>query len=196
MTPPMLADAEASTPTNVVSSPRFDFGLARPPSDRCPSEVRLRSEPRAEDVQAVERMLATTGFFSDEEIAVAGQIVRQRLSEGESSDYSIILADNAAGIPIGYICFGRIAFTQTSYDVYWIVVDPDAQGAGLGGHLLREAESAIAARRGTQVFIETAGRAQYAPTRRFYERHGYREAARLSDFYAPDDDKVVFAKRV
>jgi hypothetical protein len=32
------------------------------------------------------------------------------------------------------------------------------------------------------------------PTRRFYETHGYREAGRIPDFYAPGDDRVIFLK--
>jgi hypothetical protein len=44
------------------------------------------------------------------------------------------------------------------------------------------------------VWVETAGRKQYEPTRAFYLACDYREAARLEDFYAPGDDKVVFLK--
>jgi hypothetical protein len=44
------------------------------------------------------------------------------------------------------------------------------------------------------VVVETAGRADYAPTRAFYQRHGYRIAATIPDFYAPGDDQVTFVK--
>jgi hypothetical protein len=30
----------------------------------------------------------------------------------------------------------------------------------------------------------------------FYGRHGYHECGRVPEFYAPGDDKVIFAKRV
>jgi hypothetical protein len=46
------------------------------------------------------------------------------------------------------------------------------------------------------VVIETSSRADYAPTRRFYHKRGYLESARLRDFYAPGDDRVVLTKRV
>jgi hypothetical protein len=42
--------------------------------------------------------------------------------------------------------------------------------------------------------VETAGRADYAPTRAFYEARGYRAAARLPDFYAAGDDQVIYVK--
>jgi ribosomal protein S18 acetylase RimI-like enzyme len=46
------------------------------------------------------------------------------------------------------------------------------------------------------MYAETSGRPQYEPTRAFYERMGYQVAARLKDFYAPGDDKVIFARRL
>ena len=44
------------------------------------------------------------------------------------------------------------------------------------------------------MYLDTSGRAQYAPTRAFYERKGYRVAARLEDFFAPGDDKVIYVR--
>ena len=44
------------------------------------------------------------------------------------------------------------------------------------------------------VVVETAGRADYAPTRAFYEARGYRAVAQIPDFYAPVDDQVTFVK--
>ena len=54
----------------------------------------------------------------------------------------------------------------------------------------------MAAFDGTALYAETSGRLQYAPTRSFYRRCGYREAAVFADFYAPGDDKVVFEKHL
>lgn len=36
----------------------------------------------------------------------------------------------------------------------------------------------------------------YAPTRKFYTSLGYAEEARLADFYAPGDDKVIYGMRL
>jgi hypothetical protein len=44
------------------------------------------------------------------------------------------------------------------------------------------------------VYIDTSGRAQYASTRAFYEKNGYVCEARLKDFYAPGDDRVIYSK--
>jgi ribosomal protein S18 acetylase RimI-like enzyme len=79
-------------------------------------------------------------------------------------------------------------------DLYWIAVDPAFQGRGVGRALLTAAERWIAEAGRRQVWVETAGRLQYRPTRDFYLACGYRVAAELESYYAPGDDKVVFLK--
>ena len=43
--------------------------------------------------------------------------------------------------------------------------------------------------------VETSSQPKYEPTRQFYLRSGYTVEAVLKDFYAENDDKVVFVKR-
>ena len=49
---------------------------------------------------------------------------------------------------------------------------------------------------GLRLVLETSGRAAYQRTRRFYEDAGFATVGRIPDFYAPDDDCVVYSKRV
>jgi ribosomal protein S18 acetylase RimI-like enzyme len=56
------------------------------------------------------------------------------------------------------------------------------------------AEDAAKAAAGRMVLVETAGKAEYAATRAFYERIGYHEVARIPDFYRVGDDKVIYGK--
>ncbi len=44
--------------------------------------------------------------------------------------------------------------------------------------------------------VETLSRSDYAATRAFYERRGYDETARVRDFYAPGDDRIIFHETV
>ncbi len=97
---------------------------------------------------------------------------------------------------VGYACYGPIACTIGSFDLYWIAVHPSQQCRGLGRLLMQAAEERIAAAGGRHIYVETSSREQYHPTRTFYEAHGYREVATLPDFYAPGDGKVVYQKVV
>ena len=44
------------------------------------------------------------------------------------------------------------------------------------------------------VLIETLATPEFADTRSFYERNGYEEEARIRDYYAAGETKVVYRK--
>ena len=94
----------------------------------------------------------------------------------------------------GYACFGPHSLTQGTYDLYWIVVDPTAQGHGIGHALLARVEAEVQARGGRLLLVETSSTPAYTAARRFYESSGYRCEATIHDFYAPRDDLVIFSK--
>ncbi|MCA9774288.1 MAG: GNAT family N-acetyltransferase [Myxococcales bacterium] len=155
--------------------------------------LRVRDTPEPEDPARVEALVAATGFFSPEEIAVARDLVEERLGEGLASGYHFVFASRGSRLA-GYTCFGPVPATASSFDLYWIAVDPADQGQGVGRALMRDTEGRIAALGGTRVYADTSGRAQYAPTRAFYERAGYTQAALLEDFFAPGDAKVIYVR--
>jgi ribosomal protein S18 acetylase RimI-like enzyme len=96
---------------------------------------------------------------------------------------------------IGYACYGATPDTDRTWDLYWIAVDPSAQGTGSGTTLLSEVERRLSGLHARMLVVETSSRSDYAPTRAFYLARGYGEAARVRDFYAPADDRIIFTKR-
>lgn len=157
------------------------------------SQVAVRRGVRAEERGAIETLLAATGFFNPEELAVAMELVDNRLAHREESHYRFLVAA-VAGEVAGYACWGVIPGTVESADLYWIAVHPRFQRHGVGRALLAEAEAWMAAVGRPRVYIETATRPQYAPTRAFYLGCGYDLAAELPDYYAPGDGKAIFVK--
>jgi len=157
--------------------------------------VTLRGDVRAGDPIVVRDITESTGFFYAEEVATAVELVEERLAKGPASGYSFVFAEEE-GRTLGYAYVGPTACTKASFDLYWIAVHADARGKGLGTLLLDESERLIRAAGGRRVYIETSSRPLYEPTRAFYLARGYREEARLEDFYGPGDAKVVYAKEV
>lgn len=155
--------------------------------------IDLRETVLPADAAAVRAMTGATGFFRPDEVEVAVELVEERLGKGEASGYHFVFAD-ADGRAAGYACFGPIACTVSSWDLYWIAVHPDFQGLGVGTLLIRQLERRVAALGGTRLYVETSSKAAYASTRGFYESRGYRTEAVLEEFYAPGDGKVVFVK--
>ena len=158
-----------------------------------PSEWRLRCDVKPEDRESVRRIVHDTGFFRADEVDVAVELVDERLLKGDASGYHFVFAE-LSGQVAGYACFGPIACTLGSFDLYWIAVDPRYQGHGIGRKLILESERQIREQNGRLVYIETSGRPQYSSTRIFYERCGYEVVAVMPEFYDVDDDKVVWAK--
>lgn len=156
----------------------------------------FRYEVRPSDPDAIRRIVASTGFFRPAEVDVAVELPTERLTKGEPSGYHFVLADDDAGALVGYACFGPIACTVDSFDLYWIAVDAARQGRGLGRLVMREAERRIHQMGGRRVYIETSSQPLYEPTRRFYLAAGYAEEARLRDFYTAGDDKVIYVRRL
>jgi ribosomal protein S18 acetylase RimI-like enzyme len=152
-------------------------------------------------------ILAATDVFSRDEMDVALELFDETFEGGDERRQpprSILLAPPSAyeflgafddDALVGYACYGPTPATDGTFDLYWIAIHPAAQGAGEGSRLLSEVERRLRSRGGRLLVVETSSRAAYAPTRRFYDARGYREAARVADFYAPADDRVIYTKR-
>lgn len=158
-----------------------------------PAGLALREEVRPADLAAVRAIVASTGFFRPDEIDVAVELVEERLARGAASGYEFVFAERG-GATVGYACFGPIACTLGSYDLFWIAVEEGCRGQGLGRLLLGQAEARIRAVGGRRVYIETSSQPRYEPTRGFYHAAGYALEARLVEFYAPGDDKLVYVR--
>ena len=157
------------------------------------SQTAFREEVKESDRETTREIVVSSGFFRDDEVDVAVELVDERLRKGVASGYHFLFAEKD-GQTVGYTCFGPIACTLFSYDMYWIAVRKDCRSQGLGKELLRRSEETIARMGGRRIYVETSSQEKYDPTRAFYLRRGYWEEARLKEFYAPGDDKVVYVK--
>ncbi|MGH7511675.1 MAG: GNAT family N-acetyltransferase [Gemmatimonadales bacterium] len=144
----------------------------------------------AADRGRIEAISRAVGLFREDEIPVALEVFDGAVAG--SPDY-IALGAEHDGRLAGWICWGPTPCTLGTYDLYWMAVDPAVHGAGIGTALVRAMERRLAGV-ARLIVVETAGRAEYAGTRAFYEARGYRAVSRVPDFYAPGDDQVVYVK--
>ncbi|RPI74855.1 MAG: GNAT family N-acetyltransferase [Desulfobacteraceae bacterium] len=156
-------------------------------------QITYRDQARETDPAEVRRIVESTGFFHPAEIDIAEELVQERLAKGPASGYYFVFAQ-ADGRLQGYACFGPIPCTINRYDVYWIAVQNDLRGLGLGKELMTRVEKQIKELGGERIYVETSGRDQYQPTHLFYKNCGYKQEAVIKDFYSPGDDKILFLK--
>jgi D-alanine-D-alanine ligase-like ATP-grasp enzyme/ribosomal protein S18 acetylase RimI-like enzyme len=176
-----------------IANPASRHTNGHAPAEPAPGALAWRSTVAAEDVARVRALVAATGMFNPAEIEVAASLVTERLAKGAASDCHFIFAERGREL-VGFACYGPIAGTQDSFDLYWIAVAPTEQGRGLGADLCARAEAAMGAAGAKHIYVETSCSDRYAPTRGFYQRLGFAEQARLPDFYAPGDGKVIYVK--
>lgn len=164
---------------------------------RSPKPKRLiRRKALLSDVESLKSLTAEATVFSKEEIEIAGELVAEIARHGEEkSGYSIIILEEG-GEALGYSIFGKIPLTESSYDVYWLVVGNRYKRQGLASHIMDITEASIKKNNGAQIFIETSSTSKYQPARSFYERLGYKLSADQKDFYRPGDHKITYVKTI
>jgi ribosomal protein S18 acetylase RimI-like enzyme len=141
----------------------------------------------------LEAALRSDGTFRDDEVAVALELIDASLAGDPSYRVRVAVADDRV---VGYICFGATPMTDGTWDLYWIVTHAEARGRGVAGALIGAMETEIRPLGATAIRVETSQLESYGAARRVYERHGYPEVARFTDFYRAGDDLVVFYKRL
>lgn len=155
----------------------------------------FRNHLLEKDLKELTVVMQSTGLFYDFEIEVALEVLQSILDRGEASGYYCIIATKN-GVCVGYAVYGPTPCTLSGWDIYWMAVQKELQGKGLGSDLIKRTEQEIALQGGTAVWIETSGRPAYLPTRKFYEKHQYLKLAEIPGFYAPGDSKVIYGKTI
>jgi GNAT superfamily N-acetyltransferase len=157
--------------------------------------------PRPDERDQLVALAHATGFFSPEEVKVVGELLDEYLGQPSRHPHVAPGADEyrwevyrpAPGAPpLGFICYGPVALSEDVYDLYWIAVDPAHQSQHIGSALLAHLEDRLRQWHARQLYIETSDTPQYAPTRAFYLRRGYEEAAHLTDYYHLGDGKFIY----
>jgi ribosomal protein S18 acetylase RimI-like enzyme len=149
-----------------------------------------------EDREPLRRLIEATKVFRPEEVDVALELMDEEINDPTQEEYILRTYADEGDAVRGYYCVGRTPMTAATWDLYWIVVDPTVHGRGIGAELIRDCEGVVAERGGRLVFVETSSKPSYEPTRRFYRKNSYDQAAVIKDYYADGDDLVVFTKRV
>ena len=108
----------------------------------------------------------------------------------------IVLEDDTGKIA-GAAYFGPESHSDRVWNLYFLAVSQNVQGAGIGSALVAWVEANLRTR-GEDVakllLIETSSLESFEPTRAFYRKQGYVEEARVREYYGSGDDKIIFWK--
>ena len=159
------------------------------------ADRRIRAATES-DRDAVQTIQIETGLFAADELGDSDAMFDASM-DGSLVDHAWIVSESDAGAVVGAAYFAPEPFSDRMWNLYFIGVLSEHQGSGTGGALVDHVERALRDR-GSDVartlIVETSSLAGFAGTRLFYVAHGFDEEARIRDFYAPGEHKVVFWK--
>jgi ribosomal protein S18 acetylase RimI-like enzyme len=165
--------------------------LSPPHRDRISEILRACQQFREEEIE-----VALELFDSALGVTSGAHDAKSTGSPPVSSDYFFLGAFTPEDELAGFACYGPTPATDRTYDLYWIAVDSERQRTGSGTILLNEVERRLKGLNARMVVAETSSRSDYEAARGFYLRHGFVQAAKARDFYAPADDRITFTKRL
>jgi GNAT superfamily N-acetyltransferase len=145
-----------------------------------------------DDTTALIALVDATGLFDPKSFEEFNEMLSEYFGGNSDGDRFWITDDDNGAVGVAYCETERM--TDGTWNLQLIAIRPDRQGQGRGAALLRSVEQALTERRGRMLLVETSGLPSFERTRTFYGKCGYEEEARIRDFYAADDDKVVFRK--
>ncbi len=146
------------------------------------------------DREFIFNMLHRIKEFNNDDVQVAMELVDTALINPQQTDYNFFVYDEDEKV-VGYHCTGKRPLTDGVYDLYWIVVDPDKSGRGIGKELLRHSENFVNANNGRWLLIETSSKELYENTRNFYIKNNYELVYSIDDFYKKGESIFVYGKK-
>ena len=144
-----------------------------------------------DDITALMAIVEAIGFQPNELEELSEMLADY--FDGDSNSDRFWLTDDDGG-PVGIAYCAPEQMTSGTWNLLLIAVRPDCQGQGRGTALIRDVEQILTVRGARLLLVETSGLADFERTRIFYRKCGFDEEARIRDFYAAGDDKIVYRK--
>ncbi len=122
------------------------------------------------------------------------ELIKATLSDyldGNSNDLWFSADDNDL---VGVVYCAPEPMTSGTWNVLMLLVSPDRQRQGYGSALMSYVEQTLLDRGERLLIVETSSLDEFEGARKFYSKCGFNEEARIRDFYAGGEDKIVFSK--
>ena len=143
----------------------------------------------ADDLTSSKDAINTTGLFPGDMLE---EMATPFLTGMAPNDLWFVGSEKEVVLGLVYCSPERM--TDGTWNLLLIVVRESEQGQGVGSRLTRHLEQTLSKRHGRVLIVETSGLSGYDRTRAVYKTLDYVEVARIPEFYAAGEDKVVFWK--
>jgi ribosomal protein S18 acetylase RimI-like enzyme len=145
---------------------------------------------RRDDLNGVRLVLDSTGLFPSSMVADMAEL----FLSGHAQHLWLVAVSGDQTLGFAYCEPERM--TEGTYNLLAIAVSTDRQRSGIGAALIRHVENDVRDRNGRLLLVETSTDSDQDGARAFYLKDGFTEEARIRDFYAPGQTKIVFWKEL
>jgi ribosomal protein S18 acetylase RimI-like enzyme len=142
------------------------------------------------DIPGLAHVLDQTGLFPPERLPTMLAV----FLAGDPGEIWLSVRQGSEVVGLAYARLEQL--TDRTWNTLAIAVRPDRQGRGVGRMLMQHLEETLRERGQRLLIVETSGTETFAATRAFYAALHYVPSARVPDFGAEGDDKVIFHKRL
>jgi ribosomal protein S18 acetylase RimI-like enzyme len=144
------------------------------------------------DVPAVLAIIESSGQFD----ADALEHVKETLSSyfATGSEALWLTADDDEVVGVAYCVPEPV--TNGTWNLLMLWTRQDRHGQGHGSALVKHVEEILEECGVRLLIVETSSLPDFAPARKFYDRCGFQQEARVKDFFADGDDKLIYSKRL
>ena len=143
------------------------------------------------DLTGLKEVLDSSELFASEQL---DDMISDYFNNSDSEDIWFTYVDKDRPIALGYCAPEKL--TNGTYNLYAIAVRKELQGQGIGREMMNFIEKLLSDSGKRILIVETSSLDQYALTREFYDKLGYRREAVIKDFWNDGEDKVIFWKKL
>lgn len=145
------------------------------------------------DSSAIAALCIDAGLFPPEAVGFLDEMMANYFKDNQANGH-LCVVDEEKDTLVGVAYYEPALATDRTWYLTMIAVRRALQGQGRGAALMAYVEESLQAAGQRLLLVETSGTSDFTLTRRFYAKLGYKEAARVRDYYAPGDDMVLFRK--
>lgn len=142
------------------------------------------------DSDALLAMIKDSGQFDDQGLAHVNEKLDNYLA-GNSEDFWLTADD---GEPVGFAYCAPELVTDGTWNLLMLWTRSDRHGQGHGSALVAYVEKILTEKGVRLLIVETSGLPNFETARSFYDKSGFTKEARIRNFFADGDDKIVYIK--
>ncbi len=142
------------------------------------------------DSDALLAIVKSSGQFDENALAHVKETLTGYLA-GESEDLWFT-ADDGEPIEVAYCAPEPV--TDGTWNLLMLWTRHDRNGQGHGSALVSRVEQVLTERDARLLIVETSGLPDFEDARNFYSKCGFTQEARIKNFFAAGDDKIIYTK--